>query len=49
MGEGRAGIDGRMFPWGDSYDPTFIQYDRNKGIGETIAKPKSPYGCYDIV
>lgn len=42
------GIDGRMFPWGDSYDPTFIQYDRNKGIGETIAKPKSPYGCYDM-
>jgi len=42
------GIDGRMFPWGNSYDPTFIQYDRNKGIGETIAKPKSPYGCYDM-
>jgi len=42
------GIDGRMFPWGDTYDPTFVQYDRNKGIGETIAKPKSPYGCYDM-
>lgn len=41
------GIDGRMFPWGNSYDPTFIQFDRSKGIGETIAKPRSPYGCYD--
>ena len=42
------GIDGRMFPWGNSYDPTFIQFDRSKGIGDTIAKPKSPYGCYDM-
>jgi formylglycine-generating enzyme required for sulfatase activity len=42
------GIDGRMFPWGNTYDPTFIQYDSDKGIGENIAKPKSPYGCYDM-
>lgn len=42
------GIDGRMYPWGNTYDPTFVQYDRSKGIGETIAKPKSPYGCYDM-
>ncbi len=42
------GIDGRMFPWGNTYDPTFIQFDSNKGIGETIAKPKSPYGCEDM-
>ena len=42
------GIDGRMFPWGDSYDPSFIQYDRSKGIADTIAKPRSPYGCYDM-
>lgn len=42
------GIDGRMFPWGNTYDPTFVQYDRSKGIGETVAKPKSPYGCYDM-
>ena len=39
------GTDGRTFPWGDTYDPSFIQYDSDKGIGETIAKPKSPYGC----
>lgn len=42
------GIDGRMFPWGNTYDPTFIQFDGSKGIGETIAKPKSPYGCEDM-
>ena len=42
------GIDGRMFPWGNSYDPTFIQYNDGLGIGQTIAKPQSPYGCYDM-
>ena len=42
------GTDGRLFPWGNSYDASFIQFDRQKGIGETIAKPRSPYGCYDM-
>ena len=42
------GIDGRFFPWGNSYDPSFIQYDGSKGIGDTIAKPQSPYGCCDM-
>lgn len=42
------GIDGRHFPWGNTYDPTFVQYDRSQGIAQTIAKPKSPYGCYDM-
>ena len=42
------GIDGRMFPWGNTYDPTFVQYDSTQGIGQTIANPKSPYGCYDM-
>src|SRR5690606_11241662 len=42
------GIDGRLYPWGDTYDPTFIAYDRSIGRGETIANPASPYGCYDM-
>lgn len=42
------GTDGRLFPWGDTYDESFIQYDSRQGIGETIAKPQSPYGCYDM-
>jgi formylglycine-generating enzyme required for sulfatase activity len=42
------GTDGRMFPWGNSYDPSFIQFDSNQGIGQTIAKPQSPHGCYDM-
>jgi len=42
------GIDGRLYPWGDTYDPTFIAYDVSIGRGETIAKPASPYGCYDM-
>ena len=42
------GTDGRLFPWGDTYDASFVQYDSQQGIGETIAKPESPYGCYDM-
>lgn len=42
------GTDGRMFPWGNTYDPTFVQYDSSQGIGQTIANPQSPYGCYDM-
>jgi len=42
------GTDGRLFPWGNTYDLTFVQYNRSQGIAQTIAKPKSPYGCYDM-
>ncbi|MBI2433011.1 MAG: formylglycine-generating enzyme family protein [Candidatus Hydrogenedentes bacterium] len=42
------GVDGRIFPWGDTYDPSYVQYDESQGIGETIAKPQSPYGCFDM-
>ena len=42
------GTDGRLFPWGDTYDESFVQYDDRQGIGKTIAKPQSPYGCYDM-
>lgn len=42
------GTDGRIYPWGNTYDPTFVQFDSGKGIGETIAKPKSPYGGEDM-
>ncbi len=42
------GIDGRLYPWGNTYDPTFIAYDDSIGRGETIAKPTSPYGCFDM-
>lgn len=42
------GTDGRMFPWGDTYDSTYVVWDQKSTRGTAIAKPESPYGCYDM-
>ncbi|MGB5553734.1 MAG: SUMF1/EgtB/PvdO family nonheme iron enzyme [Flavobacteriaceae bacterium] len=42
------GIDGRTFPWGDTYDNTYVVWDQNSTRGTAIAKPESPYGCFDM-
>ena len=42
------GIDGRVFPWGDTYDNTYVVWDQKETRGTSIAKPASPYGCYDM-
>lgn len=42
------GTDGRTFPWGETYDETYVVWDRIEPIGSAIAKPESPYGCYDM-
>ena len=42
------GTDGRMFPWGNSFDETFVAWDHKDERGSAIAKPQSPYGCYDM-
>ncbi len=42
------GTDGRIFPWGDTYDNTFVVWDKNYTRGGSIAQPESPYGCYDM-
>jgi formylglycine-generating enzyme required for sulfatase activity len=42
------GTDGRIFPWGDTYDNTYVVWDRSLTRGGSIAKPESPYGCYDM-
>ena len=42
------GIDGRMYPWGNTYDYSFTDWDERDPRGSAIAKPTSPYGCYDI-
>jgi iron(II)-dependent oxidoreductase len=43
------GTDGRTYPWGEEYDPAYVQVDsggpHNVGIYE---KGKSPYGMYDM-
>ena len=42
------GTDGRVFPWGNTYNETFVVWDQRHPRGSAIAKPESPYGCYDM-
>ncbi len=42
------GTDGRIYPWGNSYDPTFTVWDDTHPRGDAPARPESPYGCVDI-
>lgn len=42
------GTDGRTFPWGNTYDNTYVVWDRSLTRGGSIAKPESPYGCFDM-
>ncbi|MCP1385137.1 formylglycine-generating enzyme family protein [Runella salmonicolor] len=42
------GTDGRVFPWGNYYDESFVVWDQKTSRGGSIAKPESPYGCFDM-
>jgi len=42
------GTDGRIFPWGNTYDNTYVVWDQRFPRGSAIAKPESPYGCIDM-
>lgn len=42
------GTDGRVFPWGNVYDESFVVWDQTSSRGGSIAKPQSPYGCFDM-
>ncbi|MCA9735190.1 MAG: SUMF1/EgtB/PvdO family nonheme iron enzyme [Deferribacteres bacterium] len=42
------GTDGRVFPWGNTYNNKFVVWDRTHPRGSALAKPESPYGCYDM-
>lgn len=42
------GTDGRIFPWGNTYDNTYVVWDRSLTRGGSIARPESPYGCFDM-
>lgn len=42
------GTDGRTFPWGETHDPTFYNWDESYPRGGSPARPASPYGCIDM-
>lgn len=42
------GTDGRMFPWGASWDWSFVVWDETTPPGGSPANPQSPYGCLDM-
>ncbi len=42
------GTDGRIFPWGNTYDPSYVAWDENTPRGGSPADPSSPYGCHDM-
>ena len=42
------GTDGRRFPWGDTFEESFVTWGPENSRGGSIAKPASPYGCYDM-
>ena len=42
------GTDARLYPWGDSWDATFVAWDETIPRGGTIMNAASPYGCFDM-
>ncbi len=48
------GADGRLFPWGDAFEPTFCHMGISRagaparGPGGTFATDRSPYGVLDL-
>lgn len=47
------GVDGRIFPWGNEYDPSKCNTVEGELLNPTpmdrYPEGKSPYGCYDMV
>ena len=42
------GTDGRIFPWGNTYDNKFVVWEHSSPRGSAIARSESPYGCIDM-
>lgn len=43
------GTDGRVFPWGDEWDPTRCHHNQTDTATVDAYPPQSVYGCYDMV
>jgi iron(II)-dependent oxidoreductase len=51
MGEGRAGTDSRKFPWGNEWNPAYLNSGDRFGITTAVGRfpqGRSPYGLYDM-
>ena len=46
------GTEGRVYPWGDDFDPAKCNSDKSEEDGTTsvtkYVNGRSPYGCYDM-
>lgn len=43
------GTDGRLYPWGNTWEPTLCNNNLNEYTAVDAFPPQSPYGCYDMV
>lgn len=45
------GTDGRIYPWGDAYEPTYVNAEERLGGSTSVGRfeeGRSPYGLYDM-
>jgi formylglycine-generating enzyme required for sulfatase activity len=45
------GTDGRLYPWGNTYEPNFVNAENRVGAATSIGRfeeGRSPYGLYDM-
>ncbi len=42
------GTDGRTYPWGEIFDPSFVRWTESDPVDSAPARPASPYGAYDM-
>jgi formylglycine-generating enzyme required for sulfatase activity len=43
------GVDGRLYPWGNEWDPARCNSDLDEVTAVDAFPPQSPYDCYDMV